>query len=232
MSRRIAYERSACMAQPTGLESGTVFGRLRGLSGLGGLPPCSGTRRRRLIHAIHQRNPMHPGPLSTSRTTVAALVLTRLAVCGDKPAPAAASTPAASTPAASTPTATAPLQYTKATAASAASLIDTVTAKAAGFSVGPMPELLAKVKANTELCKSVGAESVPFLPAGTPRTTRLRPSRVRWTHLRSGRCSGYRRAITAYAVMAVDHRVCGDFAITKNNDPRPTMPATTVKPTR
>ena len=42
-----------------------------------------------------------------------------------------------------------------------------------GFSVGPMPELLAKVKANTELWKSVGAESVPFLPCRNPANDQI-----------------------------------------------------------
>ena len=78
---------------------------------------------------------MRIAPDSTPRIAVAALALALLAACGDKPAPAA-SAPAASTPAASA--AATPSPEAKATAPSGTSLLDTVAAKAAGFSVGPM----------------------------------------------------------------------------------------------
>ncbi len=78
---------------------------------------------------------MRSTPASTTRTTVAALALILLGACGDKPAPAA-STPPAATPAASTAATSAP--DAKAATPSGASLIDTVAAKAAGFSIGPM----------------------------------------------------------------------------------------------
>ena len=73
---------------------------------------------------------MRNRPSSAARTSLAALALALLAACGDKPAPAA-SAPAASAAATPSPDA-------KATAPSGTSLLDTVAAKAAGFSVGPM----------------------------------------------------------------------------------------------
>ena len=206
---------------------------------------------------------MRSSPATKSRATVAALALTLLAACGDKPAPAA-STPAASTPVASTAAtpiadskaADSKAADSKAAAPSGASLIDTVAAKAAGFSVGPMmasrtvyvffdpqcphcgrlweaarpladklrmvwipvailnansapqgaallaatdavatmnqheagiaagktglvppaqpaPELLAKVKANTELWKASGAGSVPFMLYRNPASDQV-----------------------------------------------------------